>query len=333
MIVYEPGPAQVRAGEELVAGRRIVGRLLPYGASPSSEPRFDPVVRRLVPGRTDATVPCAPPDPRAWGDALPRLPPGPILVGPGCRAEPLRGSLSAAAAAAGASGRSVYLLDPHLPGPPADDPGAPALAVALCAWRPGPGAGGFPGLAEAVRAGLPAAAVFPLIPDWTAGTEPIRILADAAGEAGAAAFVALVPDLSGEARRAIVDSRVAVDPAGSDRFFEAIHHRDWSARLDEALLEARRQASARGLASMPPRPAGRQPRANAAAAARLEEAAELSPANEHRDSLLFAAVRWIDESPRDLGAIAREGNFRRIFPWDGAVADESEAALLAEANA
>jgi hypothetical protein len=80
--------------------------------------------------------------------------------------------------------------------------------------------------------------------------------------------------------------------------------------------------------SMPPRPAGRQPRANAAAAARLEEAAELAPAGEHRDSLLLAAVRWIDESGRDLGAIAREGNFRRIFPWGGAVADASEAALL-----
>jgi len=331
VIVYEPGPAQVRAGEELVAGRRIAGRLLPYGSFPSPEPRFDPVARRLVPGRTNPSVPCAVPDPRAWREALARLPPGPILVGPGAPAEPLRGSLAAAAAAAGESGRAVYLLDPYLAGPPPAGSGAPA--VALCAWRPGPGAGGFPGLAEAVRAGLSAAALFPLIPDWTAETEPIRILADAAGAAGATAFVALVPDLSGEARRAIVESRVTVDPSGSDRFFEAIHHGDWSDRLDGALLEARRQASARGLSPMPPRPGGRQPRANAAAAARLEEAAELSPANEHRDSLLLAAARWIDESPRDLGAIAREGNFRRIFPWPGAVAEETEAALLAEVEA
>jgi hypothetical protein len=49
--------------------------------------------------------------------------------------------------------------------------------------------------------------------------------------------------------------------------------------------------------------------------------------------LLIAAARWIDESGRDLGAIAREGNFRRIFPWDGEVAEESEAALLASAEA
>jgi hypothetical protein len=325
MIVFEPGPAQVRAGEELVAGRRIAGRLLPYGASPLREPRFDPIARRIVPGRPDAAVACGPADSRAWSEALARLPAGPVLVGPGSPAEALRGSLAAAAEAASAAGRAVYLLDPGLPG------GAlPGDAAALCAWRPGPAAGGFPGLREAASAGLGAAAVFPLIPGWTAESDAIRRLAEAARDGGAAAFVALIPELSGDARRAIVDARSEAEPDASDRFFETIHHGDWTARLAGALAEARREAAARGMAAMAPRPAGRQPRANAAAAARLEEVAELAPAGEHRDTLLLAAVRWIDESGRDLGAIAREGNFRRIFPWAGEVADASEEALLAE---
>jgi hypothetical protein len=343
VLIYEPGPPQVRAGEELVAGRRIAGRLLPYGASPLHVPRFDPVARRFVIGRREATVACAPPHPRAWGDGLAKLPPGPVLVGPGSPAEPVRGSLAAAAEAAADAGRAVYLLDPDgehrdAANSLARPAGATSLAclagaTVLCAWRPGPDGGGFPGLREAARSGAPAAAVFPLIPEWTAGPHAIRRLADAARDAGAAAFVGLVPDLSGEARRAIVEARAAVDPAGADGFFEAIHHGDWTERLAAALADSRVQASGRAMAAMPPRPAGRQPRANAAAAARLEETAELSPSGEHRDALLLAAARWIDESVRDLGAIAREGNFRRIFPWSGAVADESEAALLAFAEA
>lgn len=332
MLTFEPGAPQVRAGEELVAGRRIAGRLMPYGASPLRGPRFDPVARRIVPGRPDASVACAAPDPRAWREGLGKLPAGPVLVGPGSPAEALRGSLSAAAEAAAEAGRAVYLLDPHL-GEAALARLAGAGATALCAWRPGPDGGGFPGLREAAAAGARAAAVFPLVPVWTADADSIRRLADAAREAGAAAFVALVPDLSGEARRALVDARSAVAGDGADGFFEAIHHGDWTERLSASLDDARAQAAARRMSAMPARPSGREPASNAAAAARLEETAELSPAGEHRDSLLIAAARWIDESGRDLGAIAREGNFRRIFPWDGEVAEESEAALLASAEA
>ena len=338
MITYEPGPAQARSGEEIVAGRRIAGRLLPYGAGPFRETRFDPASRRLVVGRADATIACGPAmreprgdvrrSPQEWLDALARIPAGPVLVGPGTEAEPLRGSLAAALAAARDAGRAVYLLDPH----PAAAAGVAAGGVALCAWRPGPGRGDFPGLPETARAGLPATAVFPLIPGWTAEPDVLASLADEAREAGAAAFVGVVPDLSGEGRRAIVEARTDVEPSAEDRFFETIHHGDWTARLSQALAESRRQAEARGMESMPPRPAGREPRANSAAAARLEETAELASSGEHRDSLLLAAVRWIDESGRDLGAIAREGNFRRIFPWGGAVADASEAALLQDSR-
>jgi hypothetical protein len=332
VIVYESAPAHVRAGEDLVAGRRVAARLLPYGAGPFRETRFDPVSRRLVPGRVDAVIAAGPADARSWSDGLSRVPAGPVLVGPGCDAEPVRGSFRAAAEAALAAGRPVYLLDPDPAGVPEDAGGS---AVAICAWRPasaGRGAGGFPALAGAREAGLTAAAVFPLVPDWTAEREAWAELLDAAAEAGAAAAVAVLPDLSGEARRAMVDARTAADPSRADAYFEAIHHGDWSVRLADSLASVRAAAASRGFSAMPPRPRGRrQPGASWAAASRLEAVAELQRGGEHEASLLHAAVRWIDESPRDLGAIAREGNFRRIFPWRGAVADEAEAALLEEA--
>jgi hypothetical protein len=79
---------------------------------------------------------------------------------------------------------------------------------------------------------------------------------------------------------------------------------------------------------MPPRPAGRgEPAGNRKAAARLEERAELSDPGEHRGALLYAAIRWIDESPRDLSAVAREGNFRKVFPFEGDVGQWAEAEL------
>jgi hypothetical protein len=328
MILYEPAPPQVRSGEELVAGRRIAGRLQPYGTGPFRDTRFDPVARRLVPGRADASIAAGPPDPRPWRDALSRVPAGPVVVGPACEAEAVRGSLRAAAGAALDAGRPVYLLDPEEAGVPED---AGDAVVALCAWRPGAstGPGGFPGIEAVVRAGLPSAAVFPLIPAWTADPDARRALLDAAAAAGARAVVAVVPDLGGEARRAIVDARGALDPAGADAFFQAIHHGDWSGPLAEALGAVRSLAAERGLLTMPPRPRGRrQPLASWSAASRLEAVAELEGGGEHAASLRHAAVRWIDESARDLGAIAREGNFRRIFPWRGAVAEEAEAALL-----
>jgi hypothetical protein len=37
--------------------------------------------------------------------------------------------------------------------------------------------------------------------------------------------------------------------------------------------------------------------------------------------------RWIDDSRRDLAAVAREGNFRKVFPFGPDIAGEAEAAL------
>ena len=77
---------------------------------------------------------------------------------------------------------------------------------------------------------------------------------------------------------------------------------------------------------LPPRAVGRrEPPGNAAAAALLEERAELGGLDEHRTAQLQAAVRWIDESGRDLSAVAREGNFRKVFPFGGDLADGSRA--------
>ena len=79
---------------------------------------------------------------------------------------------------------------------------------------------------------------------------------------------------------------------------------------------------------MPPRPVGRAERAgNAAAAARLEELAERVESDEPRAALLYAAIRWIDACGRDLAAVAREGNFRKIFPFAQDTGDVVEGAL------
>src|SRR5262249_3595656 len=80
-----------------------------------------------------------------------------------------------------------------------------------------------------------------------------------------------------------------------------------------------------GLAPLPPRAVGSgEPRVNARAAADLEEQALACDADEHRQALLHAAVRWIDEAGRDLGAVAREGNFRKVFPFGAEIAGEAE---------
>jgi hypothetical protein len=98
--------------------------------------------------------------------------------------------------------------------------------------------------------------------------------------------------------------------------------------MGERIARARAAATAVGLRTMPPRPAGGAEWAgNAAAAARLEEIAESVEADEPRAALLYAAVRWIDASGRDLAAVERDGNFRKIFPFAGEAANAAEGAL------
>jgi hypothetical protein len=324
MIVYEAGPPAVRAAEAILGGRRIAGRLLPYGSETGCV-RFDPIDRRFSFPREDATPRPGPDRAQSWSEALSRIPPGPVLVGPSAGAEAVWGSARAAGEAALDAGRPMYLLDPE---PDAVPPDAGQAAVILCSWRPGSSARAFPGLEAGRAARAPAAAIFPLIPGWTAEDEALEALADAAARAGAVSLTALLPASDGEGRRDLVAARSRFIPDDADRFFEVIHHGDWPERLAGRAAAARRAASARGLLPMPPRPVRRgEPAGNRRAAARLEERAELSDPGEHRAALLYAAVRWIDESARDLSAVAREGNFRKVFPFDGDVGEWAEAEL------
>jgi hypothetical protein len=149
-----------------------------------------------------------------------------------------------------------------------------------------------------------------------------------AGDAGAQAVTALAPADDGEGRRAIVEARDSFQPQGGDTFFELVHHGDWPSRLPGQIALLRAAAAKRGLAWLPPRPSGRgQPPGNAAAAARLEVLAEQPDVGEHRIARLHAAVRWIDESVRDLALVEREGNLRRIFPFGDEIANEAAATL------
>ncbi len=327
MIVFETAAAPaVRPGEALVAGRRLAGRLLPYGAEAATAPfRFDPVERRFLLGRAEATVFVGPSEPAPWSEALGRLASGPVLVGPCSPAESVRGAYRAAATAALSSGRPVYLLDPEPEGIPED---ADRAAVVLCSWRPGRAEAAFPGLAVSRAAGLRAAALFPFLPGWTGEPAEIEALAAAAKAAGAVSLTGIAPALDGEGRRGIVEARSAADPAAADGFFDLVHHGDWSERLGARLAGVRAVAAARGLGVIPPRPVGRGERpGNAAASARLEELAEEHEAQEHRAALLHAAVRWIDDASRDLAAVAREGNFRKVFPFGADAAEAAEGAF------
>jgi hypothetical protein len=324
MIVYESAASpSVRAGEAILGGRRIAGRIFPYGPETGSV-RFDPIDRRFVFPREEAVVRPGPARAEGWREALLRLPPGPVLIGPSAGGEAVWGSGRAATEAALETGRPVFLLDPE----PESMPAAVTEAVILCSWRPGNPERAFPGLERARAAGAPRAAVFPLIPGWTAEDEAIESLADTAVRGGAAALTALLPATDGEGRRDIVAARSLFEPGEGDRFFEVIHHGDWPERLAGRLAAAREAASDRGLGVLPPRPSGgAEPAGNRTAASRLEERAELADPGEHRAALLYAAIRWIDESPRDLAAVAREGNFRKVFPFDGEIGAWAEAAL------
>jgi hypothetical protein len=317
-----PAATAVRAGEAEIGGRRIAGRLLPC-IEESRFLRFDVLERRFVLRRRDVVVLAGSTDAQAWREAVARLPTGPVLVGPGTAFEAVPGAFIAAATGALDAGRPVYLLDPG-----ADElPKGAKGAVVLCSWRPGQAAA-FPALSGAAAAGLPCGVLFPIIPGWTAEPASVEALLSEATAGGAVSATPLQPEGGGEARRAIVEARAAVDPDAADRFFDLIHHSDWSSSLPDRLTATRAACARRGLAVLPPRPTGwREPAGNSAAAARLEELAELSEVDEHRAALLRGAARWIDECGRDLSAVAREGNFRKVFPFSADIAEAAEVAL------
>jgi hypothetical protein len=325
MIVYEAASSPAaRVGEALLAGRRIAARIAPYGFEATAV-RFDPVERRFLLPRDEPASRPGPWRTGEWREALSRIPSGPVLIGPFGAAEAVWGSGRAAAEAALDAGRPAYLLDPPVEVVPSS---AGRALVLLCSWRPGRPSAAFPDLDRLSATGCSCAALVPLIPGWTAEEDTFAALAERAAAAGAASLTGLVPAGDGEGRRAMVEARSRYVPEDADRFFEVIHHGDWPDRVARSLAAARRAASDRGLAVLPPRPGSRGvPEGNRSAAARLEERAELDDPGEHRAALLHAAVRWIDESHRDLAAVRREGNFRKVFPFDGETREWAENAL------
>jgi len=328
MIVFEGSSTpMVRTGEFEVASRRIAARAFPYaGEAGRARFRFDPAERRFLSRAAEGTVLAGPHEPELWRTALVRGPAGPVLVGPCSHAEEIRGSYRAAAQGARMSGRAVYLLDPE-PAALPEDPGM--VFTALFVWFPGlerPDAR----LAAAVARGIPSGWIFPLVPGWTDAPPAVEDATRAAIAAGAG-FLAPVPLADdGGVRRVAVEAASSASPDAVESLFERIHHGGSADELADAQERLREACARAGLATVAPRPVGlRESARNAAAAGRLEERAQAAHRDEHRAALLHAAARWIDESVRDLAAIAREGNFGKVFPFGEDIAREAEDALLA----
>lgn len=328
MIEYVDAPdAPVRPLEADVAGRRVAAHATPYGeevGGPSF--RFDPLQRRLVARRGSGRVAVGSADPESWARVFSRCPAGPVLVGPGCPAEEIRGAGLAAAEGATRAGRGVYLLDPDPAGIPAAR--GSSLTAIVC-WTPG--RDDVPErLAPLLGSGVPAGALLPIIPGWTDDARFIEQWWARLADAGALFAVAVAATGGGDDRRVLVEARARVDPTSADAFFEKAHHSDWAFAVREGLRLFRAEAARRGLPAMPPRPVGAgEPPGNSAAAGWLEERAVTVEEDEHRAALFHGAARWIDEAGRDLVPVVREGNFGKVFPF-GALTAEAEAAFRAE---
>ena len=287
--------------------------------------RFDPAERRFVARAPDGIVLTGPHEPDPWRTALLRGPSGPVLVGPCSIGEEVEGAYLAAAEGARSSGRAVYLLDPEPSGLP-DEPGAVFTALFVRFPRLETSNGSFE---AALARGIPSGWIFPFVPGWTARPDTLEDLVTKAAAAGARFLAPLPLADDGQSRRLAVEAASAAAPEGEEGLFERVHHGSSAQELQEAREVLRAACAREGLDLLPPRPVGfREPAANAAAAARLEEKAQESSENEHRAALLHAAARWIDEWGRDLAPIAREGNLPKVFPFGADLAREAEEALL-----
>ncbi|MEO8432206.1 MAG: hypothetical protein ABI592_11905 [Acidobacteriota bacterium] len=328
MIVYEEGTGPVlRAAEFDLGGRRVAVRAWAYSGE-IGDPfhRFDPIDRTFIVRRPSGTLHCGPGSPAAWAEAFARTPPGPAMVQGASAGETVRGSYRAAVEGAIAARRGAYLLDPP-PGsyPEATAAGPPEIVV-LRAWSPA-GESLRGGLAEASARGVPAGVVWPVIAGWTEDPGFLLPFLEDAARGGARFALPVAPSQEAEFRRGAVEARTATAPHLAEALFDTLYHTPWEERVAESLEAARAAAARAGLATLPPRPAsGVEPRVNVRAAERLEEMAR-DAENDHRASLLHAAVRWIDGCGRDLSAILREGNFAKAFPFGRELARETEDAL------
>ncbi len=327
MIVYEKSASPiVRTGEFEVASRRVAARAFPYaGEVGASRFRFDPVERRFLHRAEEGIVQAGPDQADAWRTALLRGPSGPVLVGPCSAGEEVEGVYRAAAEGARSSGRAVYLLDPEPSGLPEE---SGSMFTALFVRLPGleTSSEGFEAaLASGIRSGW----IFPFVPGWTTRRDLLEDLVSRAASAGARFLSPLPLAEDGQNRRLAVEAASAAAPMVSEEIFERVHHGGSPREMREARDLLRAACARNGLDLLPSRPLGlHEPAANAAAAARLEEKAQESLENEHRAALLHAAARWIEESGRDLAAVAREGNLPKVFPFGADLAREAEEALL-----
>ena len=271
MIVYEASGASGRAGRRGdLGGRRVAGRLLPYGAEASAA-AFDPLDRRFLcpgssPGRGRALATGAlarghlpAPFPARCSSAA-----GPPTPGRGA------GRVSGGgrrATLAGAGGL------PAGPGTGVPSSVAGAAAVVLCTFGP-EGASAFPGLDGTGGRASACAVLFPLIPGWTA--EEDAVAGSRGGRRRRRSGRPRRSSRRGTARRAGPSSRpgrARADDRG--RVLRGDPPRRMARRL--AGDSPRRKGRFR---ARPPRPAaaaGRPGRAarQRAAASRLEERAEL----------------------------------------------------------
>lgn len=328
MILFErAATAAVRPGEWEIAGRRAAARLLPYVGDVRGSLRFDPLELRFRPPRAEARVLAGPSDASAWSEQIRGLPRGPLLIGPGVEEGPeaVHGSYGAAIAGAAALGLGAYLLDP--PRGVAGLSASPAgLQIVVVSWSPSED--WEIALADVAATGVAAGVVLPLIPGWTAAETELTQIVERAAGAGASFVAGVFPADDGDARRLTVEARAQQDPKAADELFELLHHRGGLRELPDAARRLAEQAGRRGLSPLPSRPrASGEAAGNAAAADALEHRALENALQEHLSASFLAAARWVDECGRDLSAIAREGNFRRVFPFDGEVAAAAEAAL------
>ena len=295
--------------------------------------RFDPLERRFLFPRDEPSARAGPVSRRTAGARPSRaFRRDPSSVGPAdAGAESVWGAGRAAAEAAIESGRAVYLLDPD---PEAVPPAAGDAAVILCSWRPGAPERAFPALERFRRRGAPLRR--PVSSD--SGLDR-RGRSDRGSRGGGGPGRSRLADgarARGRRRGAAGHRRGrvrATSPTGADRFFEVIHHGDWPERLAGRVAAARKAASEQG----PPAPAAaaRRPGSSPGATGRPRRGSRSGPSWRIRASTAarscYAAIRWIDESPRDLSAVAREGNFRKVFPFDGEVAGVGRGGAHADA--
>ncbi len=328
MIVYEGhAPPTVRRGEFYpFPGARARIRALPY---PAFEPPGGDPWRGTYRRRTEASVAAAERSIDHWEEALRPAPPGKVLVGPVAPAEPVYGAAAAAVEAARRLGRAVVLVETAERGagasgvPPDGIAPGPDLARVVL-WDGTLPAGAF---WKAFGGGSrPAGVALPAIPGWTGEEAFLAGFFARARDAGAAFAAAYALAGDGPSRAAIHADFSQLDPARSDAFFDAIHHRDFEEGTRDAAERFVEAAARAGVPARVPLLFGRTDiEANLRVIDAFEE--EARAGGEPRASALLAAARRVEDLGRDVADLEREGNLRLLWRPDSPEARLARAVL------